>query len=173
MKKTVEDVTNEFIDMVGEKAERFGFTRTGGLLKGLLLVTDGPLSLDEMADRLGVSKGSVSTNIRYLERWKVARRVYNRSDRRNYYQIRGDIWEIETEIVSTIVREEIENFRERLARWRSELASAGEENAEGRDFLLAKFAAMEEYIEAVEHLLGVLLRDGKMTPATIKKVEIG
>ena len=172
MEKSVEDVANEFIDTIGEKAEKFGMARTAGLLKGLLLVADGPLSLDEMAERLEVSKASVSTNIRLLERWKVARRVYNRHDRKNYYELRGDIWEIETEIASTIVRQELEDFGQLIARWEAELQAAGEKEAARRDSLLAKLADIKEYMEVAEHLLNVLLRGGRMTPANIKSIEI-
>ena len=107
MKKTLDDVRNELIDSIGERAEKFGFPRCAGQLEGLLFLSNRPMSLDEMADRLEVSKASVSTNIRFLERWKVARRVYHRGERKNFYEIAGDIWEIETEIVSTIMKDEI------------------------------------------------------------------
>ena len=102
MKRTVEDIKNELIDHIGEKAERFGFPKIAGLMEGLLLLTRGRLSLDDIAERLEVSKPSVSTNIRLLERWKVVRRVFSRGDRKNYYEIAGDLGEIETEIMSTI-----------------------------------------------------------------------
>jgi len=172
MSKTVEDVANEFIDAVAERAERFGLARTLGLLKGLLIVAEGPLSLDEMASRLGVSKGSVSTNIRYLERWKMARRVFNRNDRRNYYELRGTIWDIETEVISTILKEEIEVFKGLLERWKGELAEASDEDAERRELLLERFGDMEEYVDAIEHLLRVLLKSGKVTSAAIKTIDI-
>ena len=108
MKKTIEDIRNDLIHVIGEKAEKFGFSRIAGQLEGLLLFSRQPMSLDEMAERLEVSKGSVSTNIRLLERWKVARKVYHKGARKNFYEIRGNIWEIETEIMSTIVKDEIE-----------------------------------------------------------------
>ena len=114
MAKTIEDIRNDLINVIGEKAEKFGFSRIAGQLEGLLLFSNKPMSLDEMAERLEVSKGSVSTNIRLLERWKVVRKVYHRGARKNYYEIRGNIWEIETEIMSTIVKDEIEKVREQL-----------------------------------------------------------
>jgi DNA-binding transcriptional regulator GbsR (MarR family) len=172
VKKTVDDVTNEMIDVMGEESEKFGFTRTAGMLKGLLLVSDRPLSLDEMADMLEVSKASVSTNIRFLERWKVARRVYNRKDRRNYYELRGDIWEIETEIISTIAKDAIARFRELTARWEKDLESVGDDEAERRDSLLAKFKNIKEYVEAVEYFMNMLISKGGVTPALIKTIKI-
>ena len=172
MKKTVEDVRNEFIDTIGEASERFGMARIAGLLKGLLLVSREPISLDEMAQRLEVSKASVSTNIRLLERWRAVRRVFNRNDRKNYYELRGDLWDIETEIVSTIIREEMDKFSRRVAEWRAILAEADADEDGDREFLQERLTEIEDYLDAVTYFLNLLVRDGKVTPQKIRKIEI-
>lgn len=175
MKRTVEDIRNELIDHIGEKAERFGLPRIAGQMEGLLLLSEGRLSLDDIADRLEVSKASVSTNIRLLERWKVVRRVYNRGDRKNYYEIAGDLWEIETEVISTIVKDELEKAKKLIDRSTADLADmAGDDEKESREitFVQRRMAELSEYVEAVEHLLAVILRDGKVTAKTIKKIDI-
>ena len=172
MKKTVEDIQNEFIDAIGEMTEWSGLTRAAGLLKGLLLLSREPLSLDDMADRLEVSKGSVSTNIRLLERWKAVRRVFNRGDRKNYYQLRADLWEIETDIITSILKEELERFAENLAQWKRDLAEVEGGDPEENTFMGDRFEAIEEYLDAGKHILGLLTREGKITPATIKKIQI-
>lgn len=79
--------TRRFIERMGLAIERMGLTRTFGRLFGLLLVADRPLSLDEMVERLQVSKASVSTNARACEDMGLARRVGVRGDRRDYYEI--------------------------------------------------------------------------------------
>ena len=112
MQRNLEDLRNEWIDHIGERAEKFGFSRIAGQLEGLLFLSPGPMSLDEMADRLEVSKASVSTNIRFLERLKVVRKVYHRGERKNFYEIAGDIWEIETEILKTLIKDELEAIPE-------------------------------------------------------------
>jgi len=172
MKRTVEDIRNEFIDTLGEAAERYGETRISGLLQGLLFLTREPLSLDDMAERLEVSKASVSTNIRFLERWKAVRRLFSRGDRRNYYQLRGDLWEIQTEVVTTIIKDEIERFSELLERWKSDLAEADGQDAEEGVFLRDRLEEVEAYLDAARHILLLLTRQGKVTPAVIKKVQI-
>ena len=172
MKPTVEDIQNDFIDTSGEMAERYGLTRVAGLLKGLLLLSNKPLSLDDMVERLEVSKASVSTNIRLLERWKAVRRVFNRGDRKNYYELRGDLWEIETEILSTIIKDELEKFTDKLTRWKSALAQAGEDKPDDQAFLTKRLEEIGEYMEAVQHVMGLMMREGKVTPATIKKIKI-
>ena len=175
MQRTVEDIKNALIDHIGEKSERFGFPKIAGLMEGLLLLTNGQLSLDDIAERLEVSKPSVSTNIRLLERWKVVRRVFSRGDRKNYYEIAGDLGEIETEIMSTIVKEEIEKMKRLLERSTSDLEGmkgANEEESKDIAFVKMRVAEMSEYIAAVEHLLRVVMQDGKVSATNIKKIDI-
>ncbi|MBT4089643.1 MAG: GbsR/MarR family transcriptional regulator, partial [Deltaproteobacteria bacterium] len=54
MKKDIDDIRNDLINAIGEKAEKFGFSRIAGQLEGLLLFSKEPMSLDEMAERLEV-----------------------------------------------------------------------------------------------------------------------
>ncbi|MHC5034965.1 MAG: GbsR/MarR family transcriptional regulator, partial [Planctomycetota bacterium] len=114
--RTIEDIRNEWVDVAGQEAERFGFPRIAAELNTLLLLTSGPMSLTEMAERLEVSKASVSTNIRILERWKVVRKVYRRGERRNFYQARGNMWEVWAEIASTILKDEVTEGRVLVSR---------------------------------------------------------
>ncbi|MCK5448733.1 MAG: MarR family transcriptional regulator, partial [Gemmatimonadetes bacterium] len=64
--------TRQFIERMGLAVERMGLTRTFGRLFGLLMVADRPLSLDEIVERLDVSKASVSTNARACEELGLA-----------------------------------------------------------------------------------------------------
>ena len=175
MAKTLEDIRNDLIHVIGEKAEKFGFSRIAGQLEGLLLFTNQPMSRDEMAERLEVSKGSVSTNIRLLERWKVVRKVYHKGARKNFYEIRGNIWDIETEIMSTIVKDEVERVKSLMANSETDLNAirgATEEENEEIAFLQQRFSEINEYIESAEHVLNLLLKQGEITPAVVKKITI-
>jgi len=175
MTETLEDVKNRVIDVVGEKSERFGFPRIAGQLEGLLLLSREPMSLDEMAARLEVTKASISNNIRLLERWKVVRRVYNRGERKNYYEINGSIWEIETEIVSTLVKDEMDRFKRLILEGDQVLKGTKPRTTEEKkdlSFARGRFEEIKEYLEAVEYFLKQLLRKGKITPAIIKKIKV-
>ena len=175
MIKTIEDIRNDLIHVVGEKAEKFGFSRIAGQLEGLLLFTNQPMSLDEMAERLEVSKGSVSTNIRLLERWKVVRKVYHRGARKNFYEIRGNIWEIETEIMSSLVKDEIERVKSLMSTSETDLNAiqgTTEEENEDISFLQQKFSEINEYIESAEYILNLFLKQGEITPTVVKKITI-
>jgi DNA-binding transcriptional regulator GbsR (MarR family) len=64
-----------FIEGMGLYFEDFGVPRIAGRLLGLLLVTNRPLSLEEVATTLGVSRASVSTNARLILATGLVERV--------------------------------------------------------------------------------------------------
>ena len=79
--------TRQFIERVGVLSETEGLPRIAGRIFGLLLVTPGECSLDEMAEALGVSKASISTDARRLEQYGIVVRTSRPGDRRDYYAI--------------------------------------------------------------------------------------
>ena len=173
--RTIDDIRNEWVDVAGQEAEWFGFPRIAAELKVLLLLTPGPMSLGEMARRLEVSKASISTNIRILERWKLVRRVYHRGERRNFYEARGNPWEIASEVVSTILKTHLTEFEALIARSTEDLKSIDAETPEDQEqvqLLGDTFSEAMEYVEAVKHILDLVVQRGQITPAVLKKVTI-
>jgi DNA-binding transcriptional regulator GbsR (MarR family) len=82
----------EFIDRMGIVAETDGMSPIAGRLFALLLLSDQPRSLDDLADSLGVSKASVSTDARRLLERGIAERVARAGDRRDYYELAPDFF---------------------------------------------------------------------------------
>jgi hypothetical protein len=85
------DASERFIEVMGRHFEEEGVPRIAGRLFGQLMVMERDASLDELAESLQVSKGSVSSNARLLEEWGVAERITRPGDRRDYYRIAPDI----------------------------------------------------------------------------------
>ncbi|MDR0786707.1 MAG: hypothetical protein LBG44_02460 [Gemmatimonadota bacterium] len=75
-----------FIELMGRHIEEEGGPRIAGRLMAVLLLSRDPLSLDDLVERLQVSKASVSTNVRMLELRGVAEKVTIAGDRRDFYQ---------------------------------------------------------------------------------------
>jgi DNA-binding transcriptional regulator GbsR (MarR family) len=59
--------------------------RVGGQIYALLFLSDEPLSLDEIGERLGVSKSNISINIRMLEEYNLVRKVWVKGSRKDFY----------------------------------------------------------------------------------------
>jgi hypothetical protein len=80
-----------FMDDLGHLYARFGLSVTFGRAFALLLLSDQPISLDELALQLTVSKSAVSVAARELERVGVARRLSTPGSRRVLYEADDDM----------------------------------------------------------------------------------
>ncbi len=83
-----------FVGSMGVYFERYGLPRIGGRVLGLLMVADRPLSLDDIAHTLHVSRASVSTNLRLIVASGLAEPYTMPGDRRDYYRFGPDTWEL-------------------------------------------------------------------------------
>jgi len=81
-----DEARRTFIEDFGQLFARYGLAPTFGRVFGLLLMSDQPLSLDNIAGQLRVSKSGVSVATRDLERLGVARRSGSPGSRRVLYE---------------------------------------------------------------------------------------
>jgi len=84
------DPVQDFIEMMGLRFQDQQMPRIAGRLFGLLLLEGGPFSFGELADRLQVSRGSISSNARLLDDIGLIERVAKPGDRQDYYRIVPD-----------------------------------------------------------------------------------
>jgi DNA-binding transcriptional regulator GbsR (MarR family) len=96
--------TLQFTDRLALLFENDGLPPIAGRIFGLLLLSDDALSLDQLAESLGVSKASASTNARLLAQLGVVEQVRRQGSRRDYYRMAPDLFE--------------RSMAQRLARWR-------------------------------------------------------
>jgi len=88
MHETLTAVNDSTVTGLGRLARFFGFSDVMGRLYGTLLLSPEPLSLDDLGDTLEISKGSVSMNMRGLERWgmwQVIRNVLGSREQREVH----------------------------------------------------------------------------------------
>ncbi|HVH13521.1 MAG TPA: MarR family transcriptional regulator [Longimicrobium sp.] len=121
------------MERVGRFFEGDAAPRTSGRMLGLLLLEPEELSIDEIAERLRVSRASVSTNARQLETWGVVERVSHLGDRRDFYRIAP-------ELEKTLLRHRKERLEqvESLLEAGTATPAARDERVRGRLHMLAR-----------------------------------
>lgn len=82
-----------FIESMGTYFESYGIPRIGGRILGLLLVAHEPLSAEDIAAVLRISRASVSTNFRLLLTSGLAEKVSFPGSRTTYYSFPETAWE--------------------------------------------------------------------------------
>ncbi len=85
---------SKFIEAGGSTTQSFGLGRLTGQIYALLYLSPSPISLEEIAAQLGVSKASISITIRQMERWTAVHKVWVKGDRRDFYEAETDFRKI-------------------------------------------------------------------------------
>jgi DNA-binding transcriptional regulator GbsR (MarR family) len=131
--------TSRFTDRLAVLFENDGQPPIAGRIFGLLLLSDDALSLDQLAEDLGVSKASASTNARLLAQLGVVEQARRPGSRRDYYGIAPDLFE--------------RSMAQRLARWQRFTEAIGE----GRRTLPLASAEVRERLEQYESAFGYMV----------------
>ena len=81
----------EMIEATGRLSQMLGLPRSTGQIYGLLFLSPKALAADDIAEMLGISKGSVSAGTRQLVGWRALRQVWVPGERRDHFEIEGDL----------------------------------------------------------------------------------
>ncbi len=133
----------ELIQEFGNLYETYGLKRLEGLIVGLLLTQEEPVSLDDMVDLLNHSKGPISVAVRRLDDIGLIKKVTGPVNRRNYYAAHPDLFYNNFKFNMETVRknrEIAERFLERLA-----------EEEEGRDETVENLKHMRLFYRHMEN----------------------
>jgi HTH-type transcriptional regulator, glycine betaine synthesis regulator len=99
--ETINTVHDNMLDGLGQLADYFGFPKVVGQIYGAMLLSARPLCLDDLVERLDISKANASMNLRTLENMGMVRQVWVRgsSGRRKFYEAETDFAQIITNIL--------------------------------------------------------------------------
>ncbi|MGL4551999.1 MAG: GbsR/MarR family transcriptional regulator [Gemmataceae bacterium] len=124
--RPLDRVEQEFIDLWRGMASLWGISPSMAQVHGFLFICGESLSMDDLMDRLGISRGNVSMNLTRLVEWGLVRRVHRRGDRRDYYEALGDVWEMFTLVAAQRKRREIDPMLATLRGCEEQLAALPE-----------------------------------------------
>ena len=82
-----DEEVRRFIEAGGNTTHGFGLGRLIGRMYAMIYLHPRPLSLEQIADRLQISKASASTTVRQLKKWHAVTSVEIEGDRRDFYQV--------------------------------------------------------------------------------------
>lgn len=109
------EAKRKFIDSWGTFGTKWGINRTMALVHGLLLVSDEPLSSEDIMDDLKISRGNVNMNVRALVNWGLAQKVVMSGERMEYFVAEKDIHKVVTYIMRERKKRELEPVRSTLS----------------------------------------------------------
>ncbi len=102
------DLVRQFVEHWGMMARSWGINATMGELFALLYVTGIDWTADDLRERLRVSRGNVSMNLRELMTWGVVHKIHRQGERREYYRAEEDVWTLFRRILKERKRRELD-----------------------------------------------------------------
>jgi HTH-type transcriptional regulator, glycine betaine synthesis regulator len=154
----LQDVENQFIGLWRTMSSLWGISPTMAEIHGLLYITGSALSMDDIMERLKISRGNVSMNLSKLVEWGLVRRVHKRGDRREYYESLNDVWEMFTLVAHQRKRREIDPILGTLRACRNELGPEALGRDAATDEAQQRFRRIDELYSALNWLDSLALR---------------
>lgn len=138
MELELSQIEDLFIETSGDLAASVSINRIVGQLYALLYIRKDPVSLDEMVEKLNVSKGNVSVNIRVLENWQAVKKVWVKGSRKDYYTAETDFLKVALTRLNEGLNRRIHSAGEKL----EEIKKILDTNSTSLDKNLANFYKM-------------------------------
>jgi DNA-binding transcriptional regulator GbsR (MarR family) len=146
-----------FVESAGKLAAGFGINQFMAQLYAVLYLSDKPLSLDDLAERLKASKGNISLNIRELEKWGAVKNIWVKGSRKDYYSAEQDIRKVAANKVKTGVRKRIEQVSDMLKQFNDIVDSMGGDLTEEDKEVLKAYRGKLKKIEEMKSLVSKAL----------------
>jgi DNA-binding transcriptional regulator GbsR (MarR family) len=163
--KNLQSVHDSMLEGLGQLASYFGFNKMMGQLFGTLMLSREPLSLDDLMNRLGISKASVSTNMRTLEHMGIVREAWVKDDRRKYYRVESNFWRILTNVLTSRelrdVNQALQVLSDSATHLREAKADMGEEEQRMAEFYIERIDQLQDFFRLAQLLLMSLIQHAK------------
>ena len=104
----LERAQEQFILEWGRMSSNWGINRTMAQIHALLFVSGVPLEVNEIMDRLQISRGNASMNLRELMDWGIVRRFRQPGDRKDVYISDTDPYQMILRVVRERKRRELD-----------------------------------------------------------------
>jgi DNA-binding transcriptional regulator GbsR (MarR family) len=169
MTHSLTTIKTDFTEGLSQISRFWGFPRGMGAIFAVLYLSPAPLSLDEIVQETGLTKGAVSTEIRSLARMGLVHRSTRLGDRKDYYEAEADFYAA----VRSILKERQNSEFDRAVRSVKETLTTMEENwveNEEWNFVYERVQALQEFFDAIDTLTKAVVRLESLGFSNVAKI---
>ncbi len=101
------EAKNKFVQTWGALGSQWGINKTMAQIHALLMVSAGPLSMEDIMEDLQISRGNASMNLRALMDWGIVYKEFKQGERREFFTAEKDLDELAVKIAQERSKREI------------------------------------------------------------------
>ena len=149
----------DFTEGLSQISRFWGLPKGMGAIFAVLYLSPVPLSLDEIVEETGLTKGAVSTEVRTLARMGLVHRSSKLADRKDYYEAEDDFYKSIRSILQERQNSEfdraIRSVKETLQKLESGSVSGDEAEVQ---FVYKRVQALQEFFNALDSLTKAVVK---------------
>ena len=150
-------IKKDFAQGLSQISRFWGFPKGMGAIFGALYLSPMPLSLNEIVQQTGLTKGAISTEIRALARMGLVHRSSKLGDRKDYYEAESDFYAA----IRSILKERQNSDFDRAIRSVKETLATMEQNwVEDQEwnFVYERVMALQDFFDAIDRLTQAVVK---------------
>lgn len=101
------EAKNKFVQTWGALGSQWGINKTMAQIHALLMVSNEPISMEDIMEDLQISRGNASMNLRALMDWGIVYKEYKAGERREFFTAEKDLDELAVKIARERSKREI------------------------------------------------------------------
>ena len=150
----LEAAKKAFIQTWARLGTEWGINRTMAQVHALMLVSEKPLSTENVMEELSISRGNANMNIRELLAWNLLYKELIPGDRKEFFRAEKDVWEIGKRIARERKKREIEP----LIRDLSLLQQIDEKDTEEGKFFLKTIQDIQGFATKIDKSVETMIK---------------
>lgn len=169
MPQSIAKIKQDFTEGLSQISRFWGFPKGMGAIFAVLYLSPTPLSLDEIVEQTGLTKGAISTEIRALARIGLVHRSTKLGDRKDYYEAESDFYAA----IKSILKERQNSEFDRAIRSVKDTLTVMEANwveNEEWNFVYARVQALQEFFDAIDSLSKAVTRLERLGITNVTKI---
>lgn len=161
----------DFTEGLSQISRFWGFPRGMGAIFAVLYLSPNPLSLDEIVQETGLTKGAISTEVRTLARMGLVHRSSKLADRKDYYEAEDDFYK---SIRSILKERQNSEFDRALGAVRGTLEKleAGSVSGDQSEvqFIYKRVQALQDFFNAIDSLTKAVVKLESLGLSNVKNI---
>ena len=161
----------DFTEGLSQISRFWGFPKGMGAIFAVLYISPIPLSLDEIVQQTGLTKGAISTEIRTLARMGLVHRSSKLGDRKDYYEAESDFYKSIRSILKERQNSEFDSAIRSVQETLNELESGSVSGDEAEvKFVHERIKALQEFFNAIDTLSSAVIKLESLGLGNVKKI---
>lgn len=169
MPQSLNKIKKDFTDGLSQISRFWGFPKGMGAIFAVLYLSPTALSLDEVVQETGLTKGAISTEIRALARMGLVHRSSRLGDRKDYYTAEADFYAA----IRSILKERQNSEFDRALRSVKETILQMDENWVDNDewkFVYERVQALQNFFDSVDSLTKAVVKLESLGISNVTKI---